>query len=225
MIEDHDDFAFEPIPGLPERLPAGETLLWQGSPHWWGLAVSAFHVREIAVYFVLVMAWQAGSAQGADAAAASLLGEMLRLGAIAMVALGILCGLAFLYARGTVYTLTTKRLVIRSGLALPVTLNLPLALIETAAVKHGRGKGGSIALRIERPNRIAYAALWPNVRPWRLNHPEPLLRALRDVETPARLLARALATGTGAASAPLPIPSTMSAGRDAPRLAGSRLAV
>ena len=31
VMEDHDDFAFEPVPGLPELLPQGETLLWQGS--------------------------------------------------------------------------------------------------------------------------------------------------------------------------------------------------
>ncbi len=28
----HDDFAFEPIPGLPGTPPRGETLLWQGRP-------------------------------------------------------------------------------------------------------------------------------------------------------------------------------------------------
>jgi hypothetical protein len=29
-----DDFAGEPIPGLPADLPEGEKLLWQGSPGW-----------------------------------------------------------------------------------------------------------------------------------------------------------------------------------------------
>ncbi len=28
----HDDFAFDPLPGLPEALPAGENILWQGRP-------------------------------------------------------------------------------------------------------------------------------------------------------------------------------------------------
>ncbi len=29
----HDkDFDFDPVPGLPERLPAGEEILWQGRP-------------------------------------------------------------------------------------------------------------------------------------------------------------------------------------------------
>ena len=37
----HDDFAIEPIPGLPERPPQGEEILWQGRPNWWALAKSA----------------------------------------------------------------------------------------------------------------------------------------------------------------------------------------
>ena len=224
-MEDHDDFAFEPIPGLPERLPDGETILWQGSPDWRALAIAAFHVRKVVVYFALLLAWRLVTADGADATAPAMLTEALRLSAVAAAAVGILCGLSFLYARGTIYTLTTKRLVIRSGLALPVTLNLPLPLIESAAVKHGRGTGGSIALGIARPNRIAFAALWPNVRPWRVNHPQPLLRALRDVETPARHLARALAAGAGAPPKTVPVRSDVSAGRDSGLRAGQQLAV
>lgn len=190
--EEDDDFAFEPIPGLPERLPAGEAMLWQGSPAWWTLALTAFHVRKVWAYVALLLTFRFATAEGEAATAAALLTETMRLGLVAALATAILSGLAFLYARGTIYTLTTKRVVIRSGLALPVTLNLPLALIGTAAVQHGPGQGGSIALDVLRPNRIAYAALWPNVRPWRINHPQPMLRALADVETPSRLLARSL---------------------------------
>jgi hypothetical protein len=29
----HDDFAFEPVKGLPELPPEGEHLLWQGRPN------------------------------------------------------------------------------------------------------------------------------------------------------------------------------------------------
>ena len=28
------DYEFEPVPGLPEELPPGEMLLWQGAPDW-----------------------------------------------------------------------------------------------------------------------------------------------------------------------------------------------
>jgi len=40
---------WEAAPGLPSTLPAGERIVWQGSPDWKQLAVHAFHVRKIAV--------------------------------------------------------------------------------------------------------------------------------------------------------------------------------
>ena len=47
---------FEPERGLPEQLPAGEQLLWQGSPEWKRLAQRAFHVRKLVVYFAALIA-------------------------------------------------------------------------------------------------------------------------------------------------------------------------
>ncbi|MEO0946437.1 MAG: PH domain-containing protein, partial [Pseudomonadota bacterium] len=38
----HDDFATEPVRGLPERPPEGEEILWQGQPSAWALTRSAF---------------------------------------------------------------------------------------------------------------------------------------------------------------------------------------
>ncbi len=86
-------------------------MLWQGSPEWRALAVAAFHVRKVAVYFALLLAWQLASAwrDGAGPAdMAYLSGWTAGLGAAAV---GILCMLAYLYARGTIYTLTNRRIV------------------------------------------------------------------------------------------------------------------
>ena len=59
---------WEAAPGLPEALPAGEKILWQGCPNWAALAVHAFHVRKVSFYFALMMAWQIVSlhADGVD---------------------------------------------------------------------------------------------------------------------------------------------------------------
>lgn len=200
MTKDHDDFAFEPTPGLPEALPQGERLLWQGSPNWRGLAVSAFHVRKVALYFALLLAWQLTSAWQSGAGLAEMAILSASITGLALATAGILCTLAFLYARGTIYTLTSKRIVIRGGLALPVTLNLPLALIDTASVNRHAGGKGSIALAVSKPNRIAWLVLWPSVRPWTMNNPQPLLRNLEQVDSIAPLLAKALAAdGSGRA--------------------------
>jgi len=48
-VSHHDDFAFDPVKGLPEHLPQGEVMLWQGSPHWQSLALRAFHIRKVAL--------------------------------------------------------------------------------------------------------------------------------------------------------------------------------
>lgn len=187
MTEDHDDFAFEPVRGLPDRLPRGERLLWQGGPDWRRLAIEAFHVRKVAIYFALVAAWQVLGAEAFEPA------SLVWLAVAAAASLSILCGLAFLYARGTVYSLTGRRIVIRSGLALPVTLNLPLSLVDKVALRRHRDGTGSLALEIDPSERVAWLVLWPNVRPWTLNHPQPMLRALRDVDAVMPLLAGALA--------------------------------
>ncbi len=185
MTQDHDDFAFEPVRGLPDRLPEGERLLWQGAPSWWRLAIGAFHIRKVAIYFALVAVWQVWAAGDAS--------PLLWLSLAGCASVAILAGLAWLYARTTVYTLTSKRLVIRSGLALPVTLNLPLSMIDKASLRrHGKGNAGSIALEVVQPNRVAWLVLWPNVRPWTLNHPQPFLRALDDAASVVPLLSEAL---------------------------------
>ena len=51
------EYENEPIPGLPGIPPAGEQILWQGSPGWRALARTAFHTRLIAGYFAALAGW------------------------------------------------------------------------------------------------------------------------------------------------------------------------
>ena len=55
---DPDSIKPEPIPGLPEELPEGERILWRGGPDWKSLAMHVFHVRAVAIYFALILAWK-----------------------------------------------------------------------------------------------------------------------------------------------------------------------
>jgi hypothetical protein len=70
----HDDFAFDALPGLPERPPQGELILWQGRPDPWALARDAYRIRWFAAYFALIVLWRAGSAwaDGGPALAAAM---------------------------------------------------------------------------------------------------------------------------------------------------------
>ncbi len=188
----HDDYAGEPIPGLPAELPEGERLLWQGSPSWRSLAIRAFHVRKVAIYFGVLMAWRFASSLADGASVPGALSYAAGLVPVALAALCILLLLAYAYARMTIYSITTRRVLMRSGVALPITVNLPFKRIDGAALKiHGDGTG-DIPLQLAKDDRIAVMAIWPNMRPWKLSKPEPMLRSLPDASAVADLLAAAL---------------------------------
>ncbi len=195
--ENHDDFAFEPVAGLPEMPPQGERILWQGAPDWRGLAWRAFHVREVTFYFAALVVAQPVLALIQGSALIGSVKPMLWVAAAGAVAIGALCLLGWLSARGTVYTITSRRLVLRFGVALPMTVNLPFAVIAGAGLRLSRGGHGDLPVAIVPGEKVSYAVLWPHVRPWRLSRPEPMLRAVPDAATVAGSLGRALATHAG----------------------------
>ena len=79
-----------------------------------------------------------------------------------------------------------------AGIALTGTLNLPLRYIENAGMKVHADGTGDFPLAIAKPERVAWMLAWPNVRPWRLTHPEPMLRAVPNPERVVAALAEAL---------------------------------
>lgn len=200
-----DDLEFEPVPGLPHALPPGERILWQGRPSWRGLARSPFHVGWLALYLgIVVLARGVGSYGATGRVGTALLasGTVLPL---ALACLGLVALLAVLHARATVYTLTTRRVVMRFGIALPMSFNLPFRRIGSASVKQGRRGEGDIVLVLSGPERLAYAHLWPHVRPWRFRRAEPMLRAVPDVARVAALFAEAVAAWGTSEGAPVAV--------------------
>lgn len=172
------EYEFEPQHGLPERLPADEVLIWQGSPDARMLALSAFHVRKVAIYFAaltLLTAWPVWQAQAAWAQVWASVQWLVLAAAVVVLSLW---GLAQLSAKSTVYTVTSKRVVMRLGVVLTVSFNLPFKQIASADMRLlGRGVG-DITLALHGRDRIAWIHLWPSVRAWRLHRPEPTLRAV-----------------------------------------------
>ena len=169
---------FEAAPGLPESLPAGEFILWQGAPDWRVLAVQALHVRKLAYYFAAMLGLQALYLLSEPGAA--LLRPLLTSLGMALLALGLLSATAWFAASSTLYTLTNKRVVMRVGIVLTLTFNLPLRQIAGAALRPQAGGFGDIALALKGPDRIAWLNLWPHARPWALKNPQPSLRCLPD---------------------------------------------
>ena len=189
----HDDFNFEPIRGLPEQLPEGEHILWQGAPDPWRLAQEALGIRWVAAYFVLLAFWRVGVST-AELPFSAAIWHGLPFVLSGMVACGILYGIATVQARSTVYTLTNKRVAMRIGAALTMTLNLPYTWIGTAKLDQKPSGHGTLAFELIGETRISYMMSWPHVRPWRIARTQPALRCIPDAEKVARLFADAAET-------------------------------
>jgi len=188
-----DDFDFEPIPGLPQRLPAGERILWQGAPDRRATLLRMSYLGWVAVYFAGLLAWGVVDAMLEGAGAVTALASLSYLLPVALLVLAVLAVVGHVVARSTVYTITTHRIVMRFGIALPMAVNFPFRLIACAAVKAWPDGTGNIPLQLRKGARVGYIVMWPHVRPWRLASPQPMLRGIADVQSVAAILARALA--------------------------------
>ena len=217
MSARHAEFQLhEPLPvaarvrGLPGPLPLGETMLWQGAPDFRSLIRDAFHIRLWGFYVLAILAWRAGRAlydggTAFEALSASLFGAML-----AAIGLLIFTLFAWLIARTTIYTITTKRVVISYGIALPKCVNIPFTNIEAVNMGLQPDGSGNLALRPPPKSRLSYLLLWPHARAGKRGVTEPALRCLNDARGTAELLAAAL---TGA---PVHLPA-----QAAPQTAGA----
>lgn len=205
---------FEAAHGLPEALPAGERPLWQGRPDAWALARDALHLRLVLGYFGLLAAWRLASALHDGAPAGAALMQAAGLLAPALLAAALLGGIAALMARTTVYTVTDRRVVMRVGIVLTVTYNLPFTRIAGVALRaRGRDGAGDLAISLADGERIAYLHLWPHARPWHVRQVQPMLRALPDAVLVGRRLADALRAAQQAHAA---APATDAPGADEP---------
>jgi hypothetical protein len=212
------EYDSEPVPGLPEQLPEGERILWQGRPDWMALSQSAFHIRAVAIYFALLAAWFAGSELSAGGTAYEAARAATGVVPGAVVAISLLAGIAALSARAALYTITTQRVVMRFGMALPMILNIPYKQIASADLKLHRDGTGDIPLMVTGGKRQSMVVLWPHVRPWRATEPQPMLRCIPDARNVADVLASALRSqfpDAAVAVAPVENPVPGGSGADA----------
>lgn len=195
------------VRGVESPLPAGERVLWQGAPDWRALARHAFHVRKVLVYFGALVVLSALLASQGATPWQQFSHAALWLGISAATASGFAMVFAVLTMRATTYAITTRRVVMRTGIALPVVLNIPLRLITAVDACARPGGSGDIAIRLGPDVRVAYLVLWPHVRAWRLRHPEPSLRGLVEHAMVGGILQNALiAESESALGAPVVVP-------------------
>ena len=140
---------------LPADIPAGERILWHGRPSWLSLARRAYRGDFVAAYFVALGIWNlASAAASGDPGAVAATG--LKTSALAVAALALLGFLGYASARSTLYVVTTKRLVLKVGIALPIFINVPFAKIASAggAGLRRRNRRRSRRTRPERARRL-----------------------------------------------------------------------
>lgn len=161
-----------------------ERLLWRGRPNVALLARGAFRTYWVAFYFaVLVGICLATDRPGTAAIMAG----------AGVVTIAILYFLAWLSARSTLYILTDVRVIMRIGMAIETRINVPLKQVIAAHLRDS-GKGfGDIALELSGDRLLGVVLLWPHLRPWHINHPQPMLRGIPDVARVAQLMADARA--------------------------------
>jgi hypothetical protein len=215
---------FEAAHGLPEPLPKGERILWQGAPDFSDLATRVFHIRKVALYFVVLVAARGVFLASSGAPVMATLAGMLIPAALAAIALGALAVLAWLTARTTAYTLTDQRVVMRIGIVLTLTFNLPLKRIESAGLQLTSKGFGDIPLALSGGDRIGWLNLWPHARAWQIAKPEPMLRCVPNANAVAVQLQNAWVRATGHAAAVSPPSEVINPATDSSRQLGAHFA-
>ena len=191
-LHDEEEGGGEPVRGLPQALPEGEQLLWQGRPGTLAFAIHAFHIRFVLAYFVLATGWRVANLEAYGAGSVEMTRVAINSGIGAAAGVRLLFLIAWSMANATVYTITSKRIVLRYGVAIRKYVNLPFDQITSADMRrYGAGKG-DLVLSLAATGGLGYLKLWPHVRPLRMNRPQPMLRALNSADTVARLLAGAI---------------------------------
>lgn len=181
----------EPVPGLPGLPPAGEVILWQGRPSAKLLSRHLLKVRWIGGYFLVLAVWAVASGVHDGREMGGLLFSIAILAALAAVLVGMIELFAWAVEKTTLYTITTERVVMRFGVALSMTLNLPFRKIEAVSTAKLDAMGGMIAIAVAPDTRLSWLIQWPHVRGWRFSRPEPSLVYLPDVEKAASVLSAA----------------------------------
>ena len=171
-----------------------ERTLWTGRPTLSGTFWHIFRGRWVVLYLLVLLLFRVADALATGGGAASLVGAVTSVGVLALVLLALLLVFARLTAAASSYTITDRRIVIQLGVALPMTIDLPLTLIDRADLSRQRDGSGDIVLTLRPSERVSYVVLWPHVRPFRWLRVQPTLRALPDADAAAAALADAFGT-------------------------------
>ena len=186
---EHD---FEPVPGLPETLPEGEYILWQGAPKSSHVSKRVLKSRWIGGYFVLLIIWAIITGFYDGRTLGSVMMSAASIAIMATIVISLLEAFAWGVQKTTLYTITNKRTVMRIGVALSATFNLPHSQVQSAEMAKDQNGDGDIALTLKPGHRLSYLVFWPHAKGWRAGSMLPRLVGLEHVEKVSDILANEL---------------------------------
>lgn len=189
------------------RLAPDEAIVWQGHPSWRLMARDVFHLRLLVAYVAFLVCLDAYQAWTKAIPLGKAMHDSVPLAVIIVALLANVAGIAWLTARNTRYTITTHRMILAYGIALPATLAIPHARIKKIELALGAKHHGDIALGLGSGDHMPYLKLWPHARPWCLAHPQPMLRCVPQAAVVAGLATRAIAMAAQDRIAPLIAPA------------------
>lgn len=195
VIREHE---IEPLPGLPGVPPVGEVILWQGRPSSALVARHLLKIRWIVGYFLVLAGWALLAGLNDGQPAGGILFSVAVLTALAGVLIGMIELFAWAVAKTTLYTITTERIVMRFGVAISMTLNLPYRQVDGVALARLGEKAGMIAIALLPEQRLSWLIQWPHVRGFRFSRPEPSLICLADADEVSKVLSAAICQYRGA---------------------------
>lgn len=192
LFHDEEDGPTEPVKGMPEVLPEGEDILWQGQPSTIAMAFGAFRLRWVLGYFFVMTVYRLANLSTNGGDTGQLNGVLLSSLLFCAVALALIFGLSFVISRAAVFTITNQRVVLRHGAAIRKYVNVPFAKMSGAQLKRKGARVGDISLQLDGATKPPYLHLWPFARPFKFSDPQPMMRGVEGAEAVAQILARAV---------------------------------
>ena len=192
LFHDEEHGPSEPVRGMPDQLPDGETVLWQGRPSATALAFNAFRLRWVIGYFVVMTMYRLANLSTNGAEPSQLTNAVVTSVLFAAAAITLIFGLAYAMSRAAIFTITNQRVVLRYGAAIRKYVNIPFSKMESAQLKRKSVRVGDISFQLTGPGQPPYLHLWPFARPFKYSKPQPMMRGIKEPEQVAELLARAV---------------------------------
>ncbi len=179
--------------GEVSQLPAGERVLWTGSPDQRSLA--RFFLRERWFLVFVAFSFSLGAAealQHADGAWPRVIGVATLSAIMALIAIVSIRVLAWQLAKSTQYVITDKRVYFNVGIVMRADANIPYSSVETIDLRRRSDGSADLMITLTGEQEIPWLLLFPHMT-WRgSRRGRPTFRALPQPNQAADAIVGAL---------------------------------